>query len=315
MQSIFTNQTPEHQIHEAIEGSPDGSRFVFDGKVQLTRPIRITGFGKQVIGSSQVTTVLRNDKTDLFEIQGGLHRFENFTAHATAGHVITPIQVMSRAVWQHISLVQESPTHSIGVNTKGNWIDCRFQFFDSQHVLNAEVPSWNFWVGAHAVNANIWQHGRHTFSGNYAWSLESAAINVQPEMNALRDITFEVCNGGCVYAGGVWNFSIRDSWAGDMGDVHRDLFLITASRTGNAVPTNVQMDNVFIGQRKLKDDICDVRIGSRSDWASVSLRHVSVAPQRGRVDYGKVKGVVSECCGLHDMTGEQHVTFLGKGWK
>jgi len=105
---------------------------------------------------------------------------------------------------------------------------------------------------------------RCTFSGNYFFHIESTMKASYAYDNALRDITFEVSNGGCAKLLSTFNSTIDNCNVYDLdGPAKRDLFYI--GKTPSSPPSfNTQLRSVQRRAGRLSSGIHDIKLAPNS---------------------------------------------------
>lgn len=202
-----TDDTPAIQaaITAALASNYGGGRVKIPaGSYLTTSPITVSGDRLVIAGAGRGKTRIFNATSDMFRWAATRTTIRDMelASETGAGHVFLQTGATLRCTWRNLSIYQANDAKSIysHIAGQGNHLFNRWKNCDTAHTLTATVPSFYFkaLTSAGAVNANKWVDIDHVRSGNYVFWFESARDGNYVTGNLLRDIDYEVPNGGCV---------------------------------------------------------------------------------------------------------------------
>lgn len=285
---------PKASVQAAHDALPaTGGRIVVLGTVHSGTPIVFT---KQVALIGEDNAQLTATAGHLFSVTTDWtsNVVSNITLAASAGHIIDIAtgHSINLSRFDTVDFAQYGDGYSVVNMPDGGMVDNLFLTCQSTHTLTATVPSWNLRSSTGALNANLWLRHRHTNSGNYAFHLESTAAQSSIYDNVLRQVTFEVCNGGAVRLLSAMACVIDQASVWDLSaPAARDLFVVGKSvAAGNSVGNSLR----HVGRRggSLGSGVVDVRLTSGQVASTVLEQSFDAALNSFTADLGGTTGTI-----------------------
>lgn len=241
-----------------------------DGIYEAPDGLAVTKQGVTFKGAGRMATWLRTSSADLVTLTGASKfRAESmrFQSQPGGGHIFKIADSLSYAIWTEVMCSQQNDGKSILYGDDGgaatlNYIDNTWWHCDTDHKETATVASFHLRGGA--INRNYWGKSRHTYTGNYAFLIETTAAGSYDNDNTIDGYNMEVCTGGIVKALGAQGIVLRDIAIYDLlRNSTRDLIVIDSSGTG--LPSRqIMLDNVRRNGFSLGAGLYDVVLNGTS---------------------------------------------------
>lgn len=258
------------------------------GEFTTTAPLVVS---RDVSGWGMNRTTIRNRDSDVFAfVDGAAVEVSNLQAIAHRGHVFEASDLsVTFCEWRRLSLACLSPQHSIFHMEGGNFIDNRVSMVSLTLTPAHQVPGWFVSSPNGAANSNTFERGRVTYSGEYAFHIESTTAQSYANDNIFRDWTFEVTMGGNIRLLSCRNSLIEQCNTYDLGTpTTRDLYYLGKTASAPKSVSNV-LRQVERRGGTLGSGLADIR-------ASVGSTRTTIERCSGRIDLAGTTG-----CSLVDV--------------
>lgn len=242
-----------------------GTLFVGAGTFTESKLAVPSGGNLAVKGAGAGVTIIRTTGGDLWTApaNSAYVTFEDvgMFSQAGGGHLYNAATAgLSFWSWRRCQLVQVNDAMCIWYMTNGAFINCTVTECTQQHTLTASVPSW-YLAGSGSISGNSWENIRHTYAGNYAFSIASTAPSAYSYGNTFRNITWEVCDGGFIKLLGHYGGKLENLISYDGRTMSRDGYVFGYGGSGNNLPCwGTQMDGLLrLNPQALGPGLADIR--------------------------------------------------------
>ena len=220
---------------------PPGTYRVTGAGLTVSGPISIVGAGNSASSIKNINGVCLN--------VSGTHVYVSDIAINSlgGGHTITQPSgtSLSQSSFVNAIIIQQGVTYSCWDNNGQEFLNNRFrdcEFYHGTVAAPASVPAFKLVSAGGNINDNVWETTRinGNNSNGYSFHIEATGVNHQYN-NALRDITFECCNGGGIRLISCFAYEIINctNWDADIYGPVRSHFYDIKSNASNYLSQGV----------------------------------------------------------------------------
>jgi hypothetical protein len=235
---------------------------------KTTAPITILS-GMHISGAGQ-DTLIRNAASDVFALGTGstlshlLIENIGLRSDAGGGHIFAQASGIALSTFRNIFAVQANAAKSIWSNAASGavgTIDCLFEKMDLTHIPAATVPTWHQVDSSGNLSRNEWNNIRWTNAGTLgALWLECTNTSGWGYDNRIRDMNFEICDGGCVTLLSMYNTRMETLAAYDNTTITRSLFTLGKSSASTLRTTKTRLDRIVRRGGTLAGGVYDINL-------------------------------------------------------
>jgi hypothetical protein len=194
---------------DAVEAAGGGVVFFPAGTYIITASLTIDASSVHLVGAGRGVSKIHCSTAgvDLIRLDTALTnalsflRFADLTIRslAGAGNVILTVGSVGQSKFERLNLIQNNDGASIYRQTgSAGMYDCAWTDSYFEHKLTATVPGFFVQVNGNFFNDNQFERLRAQYSGAFFFHIEQTAAGTYLYGNTLRNINFEICNGGAV---------------------------------------------------------------------------------------------------------------------
>jgi hypothetical protein len=195
-------------ITAAYNALPAGGGTIYlpDATYLISSPLPIATGVRYVGGSKRGTIITSASASSVFYFPASAYWWEvcNLTARNTGGHIFAGNNNLSAFHVHHCSLQANSNSYSIWTQSAGEMVEGYFSYCDlSQGGSAPTAAAFALTDASGAFNANVWEKCVCTYqnrSAAYFFNWNCTGSSGFSYANVWRDVVFEQCNAGAIYA-------------------------------------------------------------------------------------------------------------------
>lgn len=195
-------------ITNAMAAAGSGDTVFLPSGTYLTSTVIALKTGIRFVGASKKSTIITNTVSDVFNFTANANWFEvaylTVQVSGSGGHIFNGSQNLSAFEIHHCSLQQNVNAKSIWNQSTGTFIEGHIVECDLyQGGSSPSVPAFNYTDTSASFNANIFEKcvcTTNSASSAYFFNIVAQGSGNNSYGNIFRDIVFEQCVGGAIFA-------------------------------------------------------------------------------------------------------------------